>query len=958
MRNLASIFAAAMLALGLTAPLFAQIEEGPGIYASNCFLGLADGDSAATLNNCDAQSLMNVESNTAGSAILKRKGFTKTADLSCSTCPVTGSHSFINSSGDRIDIVCQNRYCLKSTNGNAFANFLTAGASSATRWSWVNAGGAAYGGNNAYDPIAKYDGTTLSRPTGMPKGSILELNQDRLMVGDIQNNPNRVHRSSAGAVEQFTTGVNTEDSFFDDVGAPGDRVRGIKCANGVCYIFKTSSITACEESGQYDTRCAVISPNLGTTEPASITVAGSCLYFRAQDKNYWELCREGLRQISEKIPNLVKSQSGGLGGGESINLQTTQADWEAGLEIPTNSWDTATVPGSIFPSSSTLRDSTTTNFGLGSGTGAGVGPTSVVFAGVTSTYVWRYDADVLPTSDGWSEDGSAAESVSGGSLTVTTNGSLLRYWRDFVAGTGVNRSVVFRAKWQTPNSAETIRIGMFPSGVPSTAGGVWVDISTHNVRYGKSASGGGDTFVFTETLAPTYSTFTIILSTTGTGDVSFWRNGVFLASTTHAVTLDKAGFYNGGGLGACTLSLDFIHFSSGIPSPGTSDIPAISTFTSRIFDTSFSTPTLGPLTSTVTVPSSTAITYQVRSSTSPNNDLWGSYESVTPPARPTAYANRYVQYKLTLAHSGLVESPGITGIALQDATTGQFRTQCIQPNSALDAWGTLNCAETLAGAGSLVYHATSAASCATLPATAPIEWQTSVTNNATLSIATNTAVYIGWRSLLGSATDQAQVDACTLAWNEGTPVQPAWAVYDSIKDEVMWTTTIDNAASTNRLLKYRRPLSSWYVYNISAQAPIFINNNLYFGGASSGTWSKYGDVDSDNGNPITAYWQSKDIGSDKPLNEKDFQTLSVLARNRQTGALDIDYTYSNSDTGSFSMSLSTGAGIQYARGAFRLPSKSPKNFMSVRIGNESSVSFEVLGIVVSWFTRGWIVGGP
>jgi hypothetical protein len=265
--------------------------------------------------------------------------------------------------------------------------------------------------------------------------------------------------------------------------------------------------------------------------------------------------------------------------------------------------------------------------------------------------------------------------------------------------------------------------------------------------------------------------------------------------------------------------------------------------------------------------------------------------------------------------------------------------------------------------GNIVYYATSAVSCATLPvSTAPVNAQGAAqagwvqqTNNATVTIATNSAVFVGWRSLLGSTTDQAQVDACVLSWNEGTPAQPSWAVYDSIKNAVYWTATVDGASATNRLLKYDRNLSHWYPFDIAGQAPRMINNGLYFGGASAGTWNLYGLSDADGGAAINAYYTTKDIGGESPFLEKDFKTLSIMSRNSGSGTMTGTWTNSIGNTGNYTISLSTGAGISYARSNFNLPKKSPQNFMRVRFGNDNSTPFEVLGIGLTWQTLPWRV---
>ncbi len=883
-------------------------------------MGLNDSLTPAALGPCESPSLLNVESNLDGTAIIKRKGFSKFADLTIGTSPVNGSHSYIDSSGNRLDIVCQDRNCAKSTNGNAFALFLTTAATGITRWSFVDQGGILYGANNRRDPILKYDGTTLSYPVGMPEGSILELTQDRLVVGDISGNPNRIHLSSAGAYEQFSLGVTDEDSFFDNIGAAGDRVRGIKCIGGNCFIFKTASITLCEMAGQYNTQCSVISPVIGTTDPASIVAAGSSLYFRAQDKSYWEINHAGLKQISKKIPNLVKSQTGGVSGGENSNTQTTQADWQAGSQRPSGSWDTSTINGSIFPSSVTLVDTSSSDFTNGT-----LGVLTTNYAGsvrLSSAPFLIYNGD-FATSDttGWTCSAAGPNSACG-----------------FNAGAGYVYAGV-------------------NGGSPSSA--IKILDQNDNVLYTDNGVG-----------QATCTNGTLDLSLLGissqTMKLGFFANGNGTAASLISSTFSA--------ISSITFNCSYINAGGGSfgtigYSPGPDDVktnryfdisqssvtPAL--FQSRIFDTVFTTPTGGPFLVALSSQPGSGLSFAIRSSTSPNNDMWGGWSTISSGTRIDK-TQRYWQYNSTFTTSVGTTTPRLDSVNLPAVTTGQFVTQCIQPGSSISSWGTLSCAQTLAGAGSIVYFTTSAATCGALPTSDPLTWQTTTPNNATVSIATNTAVKIGWRSLLGSTTDQAQVDACVLYWNEGTPSQPSWAAYDSITNSIYWTATVGAAPYTNRLLKYDRNLDQWYPMTVSAQAPRLINNDMFFGSASSGTWNKYGQVDADGGAAIESFWTSKDVGGDSPFKEKNFKTLSILSRNQGTGSMTGTWTLSNAITGSYTISLSTGAGISYARSNYNLPLSSPQQFIRVQIGNNSSTPFEVMGLGITWQTLPWRVSGP
>ncbi len=909
----------------LVALLAVQVQAQEGAFNSACLHGLNDAASPATLGNCESPDLLNTESNLDGTAILKRKGYSVSSNLAITTSSVSGSHSFIDSGGNRQDIVCQDRNCAKSTNGNAFVVFLTTAGSSGpvpTRWSFVDTGGILYGANNKRDAIMRYDGTVLSYPTGMPTGSILELSQDRLIVGDISGLPNRVHRSSAGAYEQFTPGVNGEDSFFDDIGAAGDRIRGIKCISGNCFYFKTASITLCEESDQYATECSVISPTIGTTDAAAIVAAGSTLYFRAQDKNFWELSSSGLRQISKKIPNLVKSQLGGLTGGENTNTQTTQADWAAGSQRPSGSWDYGTTNGSIFPSSVTLVDTSSSNFAAGT------------LSGLTTSYI----GNSIQLS-------SAAFLIRNGDFATADTTD----WTCSAAGAG-------SACGYNGAGAGYVYAGI-NGGTPSSA--IKILDQNDNVLY--TDGGIGQATCNTGTLdlyALGLSTRTLKLGFFGNGNgaAASLVSSTFTAisSITFSCTYINSG---GGSFGTVGYSPgpDNVKINRYFALQQSSVTPAL--FTSRIFDATVTTTIGGPFLPSTSTPIGTNLAYSVRSSTSPNNDLWGAWSSISSGTRITQ-TSHYWQYVSTFTSSVGTSTPRIDAINLPLATTGQFVTQCIQPNQSISVWGTLSCAQTLAGAGSLVYYTTSALTCGALPTGDPSTWQTSMANNATVTIATNTAVKIGFRSLLGSATDQAQVDSCVLSWNEGTAIQPSWATYDSVKNAVYWTSTVSGSSVTNRLLKFDRNLEYWYPFDISAQAPRMINNTLYFGGASSGTWNIYGSVDSDDGQAINAYWKSKDIGSDSPFAQKSFKSLSILSRNNVTGSMTGTWTLSNAQTQSYTISLATGSGISYARSNYLLPLTSPQEFINVKVGNNSSTPFEVLGIGLTWAVLPWKVSGP
>lgn len=990
-------FLAAILCLS---PISAFAEGAMSNIDLFNFGGLNDSISSDLIENYEAQSALNVESNINGTAILKRSGYQQNAAVGVATGPVSGSYSFIDNAANTDQIVCNNTQCSVLVNGGAPTVFLTSNTIP-NYWQFVDINGTMYGVNDKNDPPISYNGSSLSNiGGGAPNGAVIELTKDRLAIAGTAANPNRVYYSQSGVYTNFVTGVNSADPWTDDFGTTGDKITGLKYDRGRLFIFKRTSITACLVQDQYQTKCYPVSNNIGTSDPLSIVSAPDGIYFRAQDRTYWRLDDSGISLISKKIINFVKSQTT---GSNQQNVQNTQAAWQAGTQVPGSSWNTATTVGSIFPSSSSFIDTTASSFS--SGTASLVSVDSAVTSGaISSTYTIREEMNVLPETDNaWitGEVNGGYASVANSTLSLLSpnfspnpqiNNGVYIYYRypTLYPGASGNMVSTFRAKlnsstYNQPNAGFISHGGAFGFFGDSSNGNsipaAGVVLSTGSVDY---FVGG---YKFTEvgtSISQTFSTYTILVSTYNTGFI--WRNGTFIASGTvkpfigsPAPTYFGMESFNVDGLqhnlGDVTMDVDFAYFAkNNVSSPGAVAIGVASTFTSRIFDTSYTTPTAGPFTSTNTVPTNTSLTWQVRSSTSPNNDLWNSYTSVVPPAQPTNANNRYFQYKVTLTPSGLIESPGITGVNLALATTGQFYTQCIQPPAGITSWGTLSCGQTLTGAGSEVFYTTSAASCAALPTSTqpPVNaagaiqfgWA-ATTNNSAITISTNVAMFVGFRSLLGSATDQAQVDNCTVNWTVGTAAPPQWGVYDSLKNAIYWTSAINNSSSSNRVLKYDLNILQWFPMGLNANALREVNNQLYFGDSTAGKWYSYGNVQNDNGAAINSFWQSKDfhgtpnMSGNGAFNDTIWQDASVIARNQTSGSMTATWTTSQGAGSSYTISLSTTSTLNFVRANFTLPSTSPSPFFNIKFGNNvANNPWELDGLELGYYTNPWIPENP
>ncbi len=189
-------------------------------------------------------------------------------------------------------------------------------------------------------------------------------------------------------------------------------------------------------------------------------------------------------------------------------------------------------------------------------------------------------------------------------------------------------------------------------------------------------------------------------------------------------------------------------------------------------------------------------------------------------------------------------------------------------------------------------------------------------------------------------------------WFEGQAADKSYATY--FKEAIWFSVTSGTGATTNnRILRLDLLNQTWLLYDIPSNGFYVKNNSLYFGGVSSGTVYKYGDVDNDNGSPINAYWESKDFFNASPFTEDDITDLSAFFKAVNNSTMTITYSVSGSSETSYFVPMQRN-NAQFGTNNRNMPLGTVGNTFSIKFGNnEADQIFEVFAIQYGGKQKSW-----
>lgn len=296
-------------------------------------------------------------------------------------------------------------------------------------------------------------------------------------------------------------------------------------------------------------------------------------------------------------------------------------------------------------------------------------------------------------------------------------------------------------------------------------------------------------------------------------------------------------------------------------------------FVSRIFDTSFSTPTFGTFSSSFTTVNPLEGNVAFYTQTSNDGVSFNAIATTSDTIRINSAARRYIRYEADFSTLIASKTPTVQDVALGAATTAYYITPCVTATN-ITSWASMN-VDAVNNGGSFSFWTTTGATCnSVIQATAT--W-TPQSANALISNAT--APFIGARVLFSvdSATQAPVLSNITFTWNAGLARPPVSAAQYKNNYILFYTTSQASGAANDHALVYNQN-GHWQPYDdIPAASSALYLNTLYLGDSNAtGKIYVFDSGQSDNGASFNYGFTTPDLDDGDPLSLKQFERAYML----------------------------------------------------------------------------------
>lgn len=780
------------------------------------------------------------------------------------------------------------------------------------------------------DPVFETNIVSSRTIAGAPQGSLITFFRNRFWIAGVTGNLTQLYGS--GQLNELDWVVSLYPSLSTspvsiDISGANDGQK-ITCLLGPfqnqLYIGRNYDLFGLAGYDNRDFTLRKVSEQVGCIEPKSGQEVNNVLYWVSK-RGVEGLTGTQILPVSYPIDPTIQKVIAATGNTRS-RLLSTQSDWVSGnltASGPGAPLSATLSPGDVVPSSFTAATVSTTSFAVGVSSGAGLflSGTGLMPGAVNYSADVQYVASVLPQSaaPAWTSltvgGICVSESVSGGTVTYTIANTAAGNpcGAGVIAGATLTPATLSTTTTNTlitvyaagasngPPVATTPKFALvFAQGTPvvnGTSDIVAVRIGTATVQYYALGNNTTDE-AYT---AGTFSTFTVLITTYSVA--RFWRDGVFKSAqnigqagaiTTIGMLTERINFNTGGFIGYVATYT----FTTGVTDPGNVDLPLVSTYTSTIFDTSFTTTTGGLFTATTTLSALgvTTVTYQVRDSAVGTDTGWSAWQNVADQYR-VPLVRRYWQYRALMQRDpNLFAAPEVLGVSLEASTTGYYIGPCVQVSTPV-SWGRLDVDAVLNG-GSFTFYTSTGGSCgAAIASTATWNAQSP---NAQISVSTNTT-YIATRVLfsMDAGTQTPTLSDITYNWNTGSNRPPVASAEYLDRYYLFYTTNTFSAATNDHALVYDYNKTWTLLDDVYAYSATKYLNQLFLGDSqSTGKIYQAETGTSDNGGAFTYSFQTADLDLGEPAQRKDFKWAYLLVDGPQNSAQNISIACSYAIDGS------------------------------------------------------------
>lgn len=757
-------------------------------------------------------------------------------------------HEFPDPSGNFWLLSVSSASIYKSNDSGVTSTLLTSthGVTTTSQFTAINAFGKCRLTDGTTNWIV-FDGSNVTVSTASPKGKLSAFWLGRVWTADISGDRSTLYGSRQNDPEDWTDDGTTDADMYSipvrkDDGYP---ITAIFPYRTMLVVFKPFSLDLLTSSdGGLTFTLTPISLGKGTQHPTSVQIVNGKLIFMADD-GWYEFDGVSLINISTNIQDVFDSIQQNNATSRSYTA-TTQTDFRSGT---TNYMSTELSPGSVVLSTWTASDTSSIDFS--SGTSINIDSTTV--SGQIQLTVNNND----PLNDSF-ESGNVDNWTLGGTGYTATQ----------VPTTGGVSPQDGTAMVLAANSAssKTVYLQLLVSagviaqsslGVGSSNANSWLGITLDS-----SAQKGREVQIRIKAVD------------NGTGDEGTVTSDAFLCSGGN-ISVQVYGVYSGGS--NSYLFVDNVDNGRSTITSGT--------FTSRTFDTGFSSASWLP--SSYTLVTNNHPNTTVGTQSSDNGTVWDSSVPWTSGSAPTSRPARYIRYVVQMytGSAGVAQSYFADGAFSARSATGSWVSPSFSLGS-IGSWGAFSEGSSVDG-GSITYALyTDSDSTKSVVNGVPVSGtyisSQTVTNNNIPTVSTGSFGFFTAYHSITLSTQNPTTDTMSQAWYEGNYGSPMASIEH--EGSYICAVSIDSQTVNDTMMVYDEN-GAWTKYKgMTAYSMAKYRQKPYYGSALQGYIYRFqvDDTYTDNLLPIDAYWISKDFDFGYPITDKTMQRYRITAR-RQPG---------------------------------------------------------------------------